>query len=230
MQTTATAVSRSGSSDHSPVPQPSPPALGTPAAFLPALPPPCREPGPRPRTRPPPSSRGHRQPPGTHHSSSVGMLLSGGHRQYTCGRPCRTRRTAAACRGPACPRTGGRRTCGTASARRPCSACRRARSSLDTGGWGQLGQDPATPGALPAHCRGAGSELTSCRVFYHGVPLARALNLENLVHKDDPTVVERIVPARDGPLGHPTGPALPKRPRRLRHVNTVLRACEQLRL
>ena len=83
VQTTATAVSRSGSSDHSPASQPSPPAPGTPALLLPALPPPCSEPGPRPRAcPPPPPSQGHRQPPGTHHSSSAGTLLSGGHRQY----------------------------------------------------------------------------------------------------------------------------------------------------
>lgn len=156
-----------------------------------------------------------------------------------CGRPCHTRHTSAACRGPACPHTCGRHTCGIASAHHPYSVCRRARSSLDPRkqgdgissgrappshpaphhthsmegfysvcrracssldvGWGGMSAQARPPPLHPPSTqhRGAGSELTSHRVFHHGVPLARTLDLENFVHEDNPTVIERITPTRE---------------------------------
>lgn len=131
-----------------------------------------------------------------------------------CERPCHTHHKEAACRGPACPHTGGRHTLGRSCSGRPCNACRRAHSSLDTGArvnWGRVGhkkgQEPPPHTQHGKHER-AKSELTSHRVFNHGAALAWALNLEDFVYKDDPTVVERIIPVRDKPLEHSTWPAL----------------------
>lgn len=78
-----------------------------------------------------------------------------------CGRPCRTRRTSAACRDPACPRTCGRRTCGIASAHRPYSVCKRARSSLNPGKQG----DGISSGRAPP-CHPAPHHTHSTEGFY----------------------------------------------------------------
>lgn len=132
-----------------------------------------------------------------------------------CERPCRTHHTGAACRDPACPHTGGRHTPGRSCSGHPCNACRRARSSLDTGVGVTLGRASQTtekqeppPHAQCGRRRRAESELTSHRVFHHRAPLAWALNLKNFIHEDDPTVVERIIPVREKPLEHSSWPAL----------------------
>lgn len=76
-----------------------------------------------------------------------------------CGRPCHTHRTSAACQDPACPHTCGRHTCGRASAHRPYSVCRRARSSLHPGkqGMGSALAAPHPPHPTPHHTQHGGA-------------------------------------------------------------------------
>lgn len=69
----------------------------------------------------------------------------------------------------------------------------------------ELGREPPPHTRRGGHRR-AGSELTPHRVFNDRASLARVLDLEHLVHKDDPTVIERITPARQKALEHSGGP------------------------
>lgn len=77
------------------------------------------------------------------------------------------------------------------------------------GGQGHPAQGARGPPPTPGRKARAGPQLTPQRVFGHGAPLARALDLEDLVHEDDPAVVERVLPAGHGPSGLAGGSAAP---------------------
>lgn len=77
------------------------------------------------------------------------------------------------------------------------------------GGQGHPAQGARGPSPTPGRKARTGPQLTPQRVFGHGAPLARALDLEDLVHEDDPAVVERVLPAGHGPSGLAGGSAAP---------------------
>lgn len=149
----------------------------------------------------------------THHSFSVGMLLRGGQRQYVWKAMSHS----------------SQRSCLSGSCLPPHRWQAHTRqillwSSLQClqegplfpghGSQGQHGQGRPNKGQEPpphdqrGRHRRVGSGLTSHRVFNHGAPLAWALNLEDFIHKDDATVIERIIPVRNKPLEHSGWPAL----------------------
>lgn len=88
-------------------------------------------------------------------------------------------------------------------------------------------------GESPPHTRRGshgktGSGLTSHWVFDNGAPLTRKLDLEHLVHEDDPTVIERTTPVRQKPLEHSSWPSQGASAGRTLPPPTLLRAEKRL--
>lgn len=144
----------------------------------------------------------------THHSLSAGMLLRGGCRQYmwkAMSHSSHMSCLSGSCLPPHRWQAHTRQVLLSSSLQclqeGPLFPGHRRWAQLWRSRPGREGTGAPAPRGRPGR---AGPELTSHWVFNHGVPLARAVDLEHFIHEDDPTIIERIIPVRGKLLEHPS--------------------------